>query len=848
METAARSTGADRVRAGSAALLMARATRELLVLLMAVALLALHAGPGHADDRAMVPSASAAWRDRLVTALRAIEEEDYTRGLDILQKAMETGDRVLVAAPAELGRSLPEIRAALETVVSRPAIARVDRRRGLGRRFLELQTLARVLLCQLPGGAIDAYRARYDDIGTRLLERYSSSGDRGALRRLAGSYFVTSGGAIARELEGDRHLEDGRAREAYFHYRAVLQDCPRPAVDRVHLSIKLLLCLRLMGDEGLYRLHRGEVLEAIAAGRAGKSPRISGRAKFRDALRSLEREVPLVPLAERPPERGASTWGGELPLRVLPELPGSLLGLSWEGWVWSDRHRIVENDPDAALDEPRVGRPGRFRSFGYDYGGIEYPFVPLVDGDEIWISSVFHFYRLDGRPGTGSALEERSKPDPERVKQSHFKEKSDTTIYALTLWKKKWERSPGSLARLPEEVLIGHYVSTGVEFSRFMGYDVSIDIPVRSLVAFDPRGGEKLLWRTLPRDPKKMPADSLARLDAARREKIRAQREPESSRAPGPRDRMVGPRELYGPQEIPADICYTSPVVVRGGVVYAAGWNQRGFVNSVVRALDLASGKTLWETLISSTQMEMTMFGEIAREPFVSFLTERDGIIYCQTNLGAVAALEAESGKILWLTTYDTIPVEPAMGHVAPRRWLPWGVNPSLLVGHVLIVAPRDSKHLYAIDTGRGPGGAAAGGRILWTYRNATGDIRDLLGLYRQRLYFTGRAGVAYLDLSDLTPSGELASRRSPRLELAAGSWGRDRIPARGALTRSGVVFADADRLWLVDLDLKTRRPLLPESFPKSEHGQYAGSVRIGRDMVLVTSRQILSAFTPVTR
>ena len=165
------------------------------------------------------------------------------------------------------------------------------------------------------------------------------------------------------------------------------------------------------------------------------------------------------------------------------------------------------------------------------------------------------------------------------------------------------------------------------------------------------------------------------------------------------------------------------------------------------------------------------MFGELAREPFASVLAEREGVIYYLTNLGAIAAVEASTGRILWLTTYDSIPVKPADGRRSEFRRIVWGANPLLFVGETLIVTPRDSLYLYAIDCSMPsravlpPSALAAtavsspaegavaraaarqGGRILWSYSNAAGDLRDLLGYAGGRLYFTGPGGVQALEI-----------------------------------------------------------------------------------------------------
>ncbi len=779
------------------------------------------------SDRVLVPRASAEWRTRLAQALDAIEGGDYRRGVAVLESAVDDRSGVVVRAPRRFDRSLPELRAALKALSGSTKKGKMALET---RRFLSLEAYARGLLARLPEAAIAVYRQRLDDVGEDLFEKFTTKDDYSSLERLARTYFLTSWGDEARELLGDRFLEQGRYREAYLEYQSVLDDHPGTSVPLARLASKLLTSLRRLGDGELYSRARGDMLA-----RAGAA---ENDGAFVTQLELLESTLPLVPVETRPAPRGASVWGGELRPSLLPELPGERLELSWNSWGWSEGGSVLPARPRGRRVRPprRVGRPVK----NYRTLGMDYPFVPLVAGDSVWMSGVFDTYEVDRRRGTGSVLQSVAKPVPLFLRSRyHFKERSDSPIYCMTLWKRAWDsKSTLQLPRdFPDEVLFAHYVSDLVRPQKFMGYEVNEELPIRSLVAYDAVDG-RLLWRTLPIGP-----------GAGKGGVAAVPKSFQPTRG----------SEAFAPVEIPADISYTSPVVVKGGVVFAGGWSEQGFVNAVVRALDLASGKTLWETLVSSSQMEQTMFGEIAREPFASFLVESEGVLYFQTNLGVVAALRPRTGEILWVTTYDTIPVVPTVGPIADRRQLTWATNPPYLMGHVLLVTPRDSNFLYAVDTGTGPGGEVAGGRILWHFDNSKGDLRDLLGCHGERLYFTGPAGVAYLDLRGLPSANDSLSRRapsqkaspaksrSPRRKLEAGQTLRNRIAARGVLTRSGVVFADDENLWHVDLDLGNRRPLTAGGFPDSLHGKYPGRVTVAGDLVLMTSNELLSAFAERT-
>ena len=66
-------------------------------------------------------------------------------------------------------------------------------------------------------------------------------------------------------------------------------------------------------------------------------------------------------------------------------------------------------------------------------------------------------------------------------------------------------------------------------------------------------------------------------------------------------------------------------------------------------ALHPRTGRVLWRTHIASNQLELTMFGEPAREPFSGVIIENEGILYHVTQFGVVAALNAENGNLLWV-------------------------------------------------------------------------------------------------------------------------------------------------------------------------------------------------------
>ena len=211
-----------------------------------------------------------------------------------------------------------------------------------------------------------------------------------------------------------------------------------------------------------------------------------------------------------------------------------------------------------------------------------------------------------------------------------------------------------------------------------------------------------------------------------------------------------------------------------------------------------------------------------------------------------MAALDAEDGSIRWLGTYDTISITPTMGPLPELRDTGWGANVPMLVDGVLYVAPRDSHSLYAFDTGlRARAGAERQrapqpGRILQRFLNLSGKLRDLVGYRGGRLYFTGPGGVVALDISSIPTGGRFT------LFPARGGAGRSvAVLGKAAMTDRGIAFTTRTHLQLIDYGLSRVQNLTRGPFPRSQYGKYPGNVCVRDGKVIVTSRDMISAFAP---
>lgn len=839
--------------------------RTIIYLLLA--LLACTPRVVRAVDVVLVPLATE--RNDIESALKALALKRYRRAVEILQgllsgaehdrSGIRDGRRKSEGYLVEVPQNF-----LIEGVLGEGALRENPEKAKdslVGRRFLPLGQLAGLCLSHMPAEGVAVYRELYDDLAQTLLGRYHEHGDRLSLRRVAREFFLSSVGDDAAEIVGDTFFEDAQYRVALTWWRRVLSEYPESDLPEARLLAKVLHALRLDGDEKGYQATRRQFIARVPGGES--------------LAAGLEAAVPLVPRAERPPVGGTSRWGCELTLARPRSLPPALLALdpvpasdgnlpplssgdgepallfSWDSGLWSRSGVAPEStQPRRRLSvrrRPRAVRPAV----------AHLPFIPLVDEDEVFLSGVFSLFRFDGKSGGGALTAAYEKP---QVGLHHYLEgsDSDSALYTTTIWKKAWEMLP-ALADYSDKVLITHYISDQVEGARFMGYDITVDIPIRSLVAFDADTRE-VLWKTgklTEGHRRSNPGNS----DAQGSSKEPPFPEIEGLFPPGIELQRSQPLAGGDDQWLSGrDFSYTSPVIVKGGLVVGGGWVQKGFIHGALRALDIRTGELVWETLLAGAQVEPTMFGEMAREPFSGAITEEDGVVYYLTQMGAIAAVELETGYVLWLTTYDTIELVASFSHQAIRRELSWGPNALLLLGNVLLATPRDSDCLYAIDTATGPAGASAAGRILWRYWNEE-DInnqskkRDLLGFYKGRLYFTGSREVSALDLSSMDTHGYLGAGGE-----AVSLWDRLRrlsspppfgaftmastVKGPGVLTDSGVLYPDEEGIRLVDLDLESERALTSGPYRDSKWGSYPGRLQVGGAHILMTSRELISAYT----
>ncbi|BBM87887.1 outer membrane protein assembly factor BamB family protein [Candidatus Uabimicrobium amorphum] len=191
--------------------------------------------------------------------------------------------------------------------------------------------------------------------------------------------------------------------------------------------------------------------------------------------------------------------------------------------------------------------------------------------------------------------------------------------------------------------------------------------------------------------------------------------------------------------EFESKISFMGPPVVWQNKLIVAATEIEGLFNSYILAIDPETGKTLWSKLVGSAHQELNLFGRPVREAVGGRIAISNGKIYYLTNLGGVACLDPENGRLSWVHIYDRIPVRKptrALFHTIYRD-IGWYLSPIVTWGKYIYVAPLDANFLYCLD--------AWNGKRIWRIPRSH-QHRYVLGMYDGNLIVGGQNNVTLLD------------------------------------------------------------------------------------------------------
>jgi outer membrane protein assembly factor BamB len=167
-----------------------------------------------------------------------------------------------------------------------------------------------------------------------------------------------------------------------------------------------------------------------------------------------------------------------------------------------------------------------------------------------------------------------------------------------------------------------------------------------------------------------------------------------------------------------------TPLVSEGRVYVSA---RRGFPEdeTIVACFDANSSRLLWRRKVcASLKTAGDRFNLIGQ----NLLTLGDGRLFLSTGTGAVAALDASTGRILWVVTYQPKRNDTPQELSDPRRH---GLTPCVYHRGIVYAAPDDTNLVYALD--------ASTGQPIWTQQYPD-QILHIVGVVNERLILSGQS------------------------------------------------------------------------------------------------------------
>jgi cellulose synthase operon protein C len=531
-------------------------------------------------------------------------------------------------------------------------------------------------IAALPPEARAIYRSRVDPQADRWFRQGKDARDRTMLRRIVDQAFCSSWGDDALDLLGDLAFQEGQFAEAMASYAQLVPDRPEgslglihpdPSVDLARVEAKKLLCRAAIGD------HPPSVseLQAFAAAHPANPGPFAGRKGMlaADLLESI-RDDHLSPsmLADG---RWPTFGGSPTRTKVAPG-PIDVGSRQWS----------VELEPI---------NPTRF--FGYGrrsmMGGIPtapapperlLAYHPIVVGDQVIIDNEKQIisYSLNSRvtdpaeSGPSVPTITWKTPDLMGIPLA-TRPNGALNRYTLTAF---GDRVFARIGQAPSSMTTRNQMG------------MSREQPGNSCVVAVDRAGGKTLWKREASD-------------------------------------MALPKRQAGGGVTSRNAVFEGSPVADAGSVYVALTDRIEMTASYVACLDAETGATRWIRYIceANSSVDPANGGfEITHR-----LVTLDGpTIYYQTNMGAVASLDADTGAVRWLATY------PWQGKNAGGISRERDLNPAIVHDGLVFVAPDDTPSIYAFD--------AATGRLVWKTDPIAEEVKltHLLGVAKGYLIATG--------------------------------------------------------------------------------------------------------------
>ena len=593
-------------------------------------------------------------------------DEDFVTYLDAARDSIEANDPLHAI----------EILQKLVDLTETKLIADAD-----GRRFLSLGHKAAEVIGGMGPEGLKAYRAMYGPQAQKLYEDSLAAGDTVLLRKIPYRYLHTVYGAKALDMLGAVAFDTGRFLQAGRYWRQVLQ------------------------------LHSTDLSEPLLLAKLGAAQHLAGEpAKAEETAAVLKEKYPQAHAAVGGRDRNLVEFLEEvLRLPPMPQAVGVRKGEGWPGWgadntglmcdvdvvlaprwyhpIQASRTQlklVALNDVfranpsigrlNVSLKEGHVEAQGQPNPNGGYYGGdasvlsrkqVLPPVVqPVVSGDWVLYRSDDAVVACDLVTGemkwdTKGLPMERANKTPNVNRGYYYNpygwQPEDTGRHTLTV-------AEGMV------FAVANFKAPGNPYNNPFGPgnpNAAKDMDSSELVAISLSAQGKQVW-SVGFDP--------------------SARDGVGTKA---RDEVVaGARYL------------SAPTYEAGRLFVMAAYVE----NYYLLCLEAATGELVWKTLICQVPVQSNAYmGGYAQLPVHkgSPLAVADGRVFAITNAGVVAALDCDTGQMIWAYQYDS-PLNQVISRV---RRSPSNLRDSFSPSPVIVAAgkvvclPCDSEKVLALST-----------------------------------------------------------------------------------------------------------------------------------------------------
>lgn len=239
-----------------------------------------------------------------------------------------------------------------------------------------------------------------------------------------------------------------------------------------------------------------------------------------------------------------------------------------------------------------------------------------------------------------------------------------------------------------------------------------------------------------------------------------------------------------------------------------------------VACFDPLNGRRRWRRFVASAETpNRGVLGQCSED----LLTLSGNTLYFNTNLGAVASLSTDDGRIHWVSLYPR-DRRGDLEHPAPH----WSreLTPCVYDRGVLYAAPADSPRIFAFDAGDG--------RILWQSGTEIEDAVNVLGVAGDNLVASGWR-LYWINLNG--PRAGHVAHLFPESNEKLGY-------GRGVLTDRLAIWPTRDKIYL--FDRQTAKP--EKAIDLKPLGITGGNVFLADGNLLVATGSELICLQPGKR